>query len=176
MRILMLAVAWLAMLVCSGAQAMEVSSPSVANGASLSPDQVKNGCGGKNISPALSWSGAPTAAKSFAVTTFDPDAHDGWWHWIVFDISASVQALPANAGSGVGLPVGAVQGENDFGDASYGGACPPPGSGQHHYLFTVWALPSPSIPFDAKSKTSDIASFLKTHAIAHAELVAVYER
>ena len=174
MRILMLAVTTIAMLACAGAQAMELSSSSVANGASLAPDQVKNGCGGKNISPALSWSGTPATTKSFAVTMFDPDAHGGWWHWVVVDIPASVQALAANAGSGAGLPSGAVQGENDFGDASYGGACPPPGSGQHHYEITVWALSTETVPSGAK--VEDIVTFLKSHAIAQAKLVAVYER
>jgi len=172
----MLAMAAVAALICTGAQAMELSSTMVANGASLSTDQIKSGCGGKNISPALSWSGAPAATKSFAVTTFDPDAHGGWWHWVVVDIPASVQALPAGAGSGTGLPPGSVQGENDFGDASYGGACPPPGSGQHHYEFTVWALPDASAPLGAAPKAEDVAAYLKAHAIAHTELVAVYER
>ena len=80
---------------------------------------------------------------------------------------------PAQAAA-PGLPQGAVQGENDFGDASYGGACPPPGSGQHHYEITVWALPTETVPSGAK--LDDMVSFLKSHAIAQAKLVAVYER
>jgi Raf kinase inhibitor-like YbhB/YbcL family protein len=164
------------MFACGGAGAMELSSSNIANGASLSADQVKDGCGGRNISPALSWSGAPADTRSFAVTMFDPDAHGGWWHWVVLDLPASVQALPAGAGSGAGLPPGAMQGENDFGDASYGGACPPPDSGPHHYRFTVWALPVASVPVDAHAKGDDVAAYLKAHALAHAELVAVYER
>ena len=165
-----------AMLLSTSARAMELTSASVANGASLSPNQVKADCGGRNISPALSWTGAPAATKSFAVTVFDPDAHGGWWHWTVFDIPASVGSMPAGAASGAGLPQGAAQGENDFGDAVYGGACPPPGSGTHHYEFTVWALPMADAPFAAGSKSEDVAAWLKTHAIARAELVAVYGR
>jgi Raf kinase inhibitor-like YbhB/YbcL family protein len=165
-----------AMVACGNAHAMDVASTNMANGASLSLDQVKNECGGKNISPALAWSGAPPATQSFAVTAFDPDAHGGWWHWAVVDIPASVQSLPAGAGGGTGLPQGAVQGENDFGDASYGGACPPPGSGPHRYEFTVWALPVASVPLAANAKSEDIATYLKAHAIAQAQLVAIYER
>jgi Raf kinase inhibitor-like YbhB/YbcL family protein len=166
-----------AMLVCGGAWAMDVASTNMANGASLALDQVKNGCGGKNISPALSWSGAPPATQSFAVTAFDPDAHGGWWHWTVVDIPAAVQSLPTGAGSGgTGLPQDAVQGVNDFGDASYGGACPPPGSGPHHYEFTVWALSAAGVPFAGNAKSEDIAVYLKAHAIAHAQLVAIYQR
>src|ERR1700733_6579129 len=111
MKLTMLLAAATAMLVCGGAQAMDIASTNMANGASLSLDQVKNSCGGKNISPALSWDAAPPATQSFAVTAFDPDAHGGWWHWVVVDIPASAQSLPAGAGSGTGLPQGAVQGE-----------------------------------------------------------------
>jgi Raf kinase inhibitor-like YbhB/YbcL family protein len=165
-----------AMMAATGARAMEVSSANMANGVSLSTDQVKDNCGGRNISPALSWKDAPAQTKSFAVTAFDPDAQGGWYHWLVLDVPASVEALPAGAGNGKGLPQGAMQGENDFGDMSYGGACPPPGSGRHHYDFTVWALPVASVPVDAHAKGEDVASYLKSHALAHADLVAVYER
>lgn len=157
-------------------QAMVLSSTSMANGASLSPDQVKSDCGGKNVSPELSWSGAPPAAKSFAITMFDPDAHGGWWHWVVIDIPSSSQSLAAGAGNGSSLPKGAMQLKNDFGYASYGGACPPPGSGPHHYETTLWALPVESLPFGADAKPGEIGAYLKAHAIAHAQISGIYER
>lgn len=165
-------VAALACLATSGAQALELSSPSVVNGASLSADQVKNGCGGKNISPALSWTGAPATTKSFALTVFDPDAHGGWWHWLVIDIPAGTSSLPA----GSAPPKGAVQLENDFGDASFDGPCPPPGSGPHHYEFTLWALPDATLPLAGNAKPADVASYLKAHAVGQARLTGMFER
>jgi Raf kinase inhibitor-like YbhB/YbcL family protein len=176
MRANVLSIAAAITLSCASAQAMELSSSSIANGASLAADQVKDGCGGKNISPALTWSGEPAGTKSFAITAYDPDAHGGWWHWAVVDIPAAVQSLPAGAGSGAGLPQGAVQSENSFGDAAYGGACPPPGSGPHHYEFAVWALPTASVAVDAHAKAEDVAIFLKSHALASATIIAIYER
>jgi Raf kinase inhibitor-like YbhB/YbcL family protein len=165
-----------AVLSAASANAMEVTSAEMANGASLAPAQVYSKCGGGNVSPSLAWNGAPASAKSFAVTVFDPDAHGaGWWHWIAFDIPAPVHALAANA-SGSGMPSGTVQGENDFGDAGYGGACPPPGSGLHHYHVTVWAFDTPTIPFDASATGAKIESYLEGHAIAKAEMVPVLER
>src|SRR5579863_3470122 len=100
-----LALALLALTIATGAQAggaFRLQSPTVAPNSSLSIDQVYSGfgCSGKNISPALSWSGAPSGTKSFAVTVYDPDAPtgSGWWHWVVFNIPASATGLPKNAG------------------------------------------------------------------------------
>ena len=99
------------------------------------------GCEGDNISPALSWSGAPSETKSFAVTLYDPDASSGsgWWHWSVYNIPADVTSLDTNAGSGAGLPASSSQGMTDFGTFGFAGACPPPGE-MHRYQFHVHAI------------------------------------
>ena len=170
--------AGVAALNAASANAMDLRSVEMAQGASLAIEQVYGECGGKNISPSLAWSGAPATTKSFAVTVFDPDAHgSGWWHWIVFDIPGSANALTKGAGSGAApLPAGAIQGANDFGNSAYGGACPPSGSGLHHYEFTLWALDTPTIPFDATVTGEKIGAWLQAHAIAKAEMVPVLER
>src|SRR6185295_17513184 len=84
------------------AAAFTLSSPTVKPGSTLSDAQVFNGfgCTGKNISPALKWSGAPANTKSFALSVYDPDAPtgSGWWHWVVYNIPASVTQLPAGRG------------------------------------------------------------------------------
>ena len=80
------------------AAGFSLSSPTIKPGATLTEAQVYKGfgCEGKNISPALKWSGAPKDTKSFAVTVYDPDAPtgSGWWHWVVYNIPASVTELP----------------------------------------------------------------------------------
>jgi Raf kinase inhibitor-like YbhB/YbcL family protein len=160
------------------ALAMDVKSHDMAEGALLSTQQVYTDCNGDNVSPGLAWSGAPAGAKSFAVTLYDPDAHpNGWWHWIVFDIPASATSLVRGAGGDPSqLPAGAVQGQNDFSASSYGGACPPPGSGVHHYQFTVWALDTASLPFDTNVTGNTIGPWLKKHALGQAVLTPVYQR
>jgi len=141
------------MLVAAQAHAMELTSANIANGASLSPAQVHAQCGGGNQSPALSWSDGPPETKSYALTVFDTDVHGGWWHWLVFNIPANIRSLPTDAG-----------------------ACPPSGSGTHHYEFTLWALDAPNVPFDAKATGANVGPFLKAHAVATSKLVAVYQR
>src|SRR5512142_3569404 len=79
-----------------------VSSPDLTPNGTIQKAQVFNDWGetGGNVSPALSWTGAPAGTKSFAVTLYDPDAPtgSGWWHWLMFNIPASVTSLPAGAG------------------------------------------------------------------------------
>ena len=136
----------------------KLTSPVIKPGAKIAMEQVYNsfGCTGSNISPEMTWSDAPKDAKSFALTMYDPDAPtgSGWWHWIIFNIPASVTKLEAAAGdpkSGK-APEGSVQSVTDFGAPGYGGPCPPEGSKPHRYIFTVFALKSDKL--DIKPEAS----------------------
>ena len=139
------------------AQSMALTSPDMAEGATIANEQVFKGfgCTGGNVSAGLSWSGAPEGTKSFAVTDYDPDAPtgSGWWHWVVFNLPASTTSLPEDAGDPAKklLPEGAIQSRTDFGAPGYGGPCPPPGDKPHHYHITVFALDVDKLP-DAKDE------------------------
>jgi len=161
--------------------AFTLHSPAVTPNGALSNDQVYNGfgCSGGNISPALAWSGAPKGTKSFAVTVYDPDAPtgSGWWHWLVYNIPASVSELPTGAGSAGGkLPAGAVQGHTDFGTAGFGGACPPAGDKPHRYIFTVYALKSESIDAPAEASAAMVGFMIHANTLAKASITTHYGR
>lgn len=168
----------------ANAQSMTLTSPDLKDGGSLANEQVFNGfgCKGGNASAALNWSGAPEKTKSFAVTMYDPDAPtgSGWWHWIVFNIPAGVTSLPKGAGdiSKKLLPEGVIQSRTDFGVGGYGGPCPPPGHGQHHYIFTVFALDVDKLPGARDDQASAaLAGYdLNFHALAKATLTGLYGR
>jgi len=159
-----------------------LTSPEVANGSQLPAQQVFNGfgCTGGNVSPTLTWSGAPADTKSFAVTVYDPDAPtgSGWWHWVVYDIPADVGQLPAGAGAADGkqLPVGAKQGRTDFGAPGYGGACPPAGDPAHRYVFTVHALKVQKLDLPADPSAALVGFMLHATEIARTSLTAYYAR
>jgi Raf kinase inhibitor-like YbhB/YbcL family protein len=177
-----------ALMFCAGAVSANaagftLSSPTIKPGSTLTQDQVFNGfgCTGKNISPALKWTGAPKDTKSFAVTLYDPDAPtgSGWWHWVVYNIPASVTELPPGAGdaSGAQLPKGATQGKTDFpGPAGFGGACPPPGNKPHRYIFTVYALKTDKLDIPADGTAALVGFNLNANSLAKASLTAKFGR
>src|SRR3984957_18426768 len=125
----------------------KLASTTVRNGHPLPRAQLSGIFGvpgGKDISPQLSWSGFPKAAKSFVVSMYDPEAPtgSGFWHWVVEDIPATTTSLARNAGAlhSVPLPAGAIQLDGDAGLPRYIGGAPPAGSGLHYYYITVTAL------------------------------------
>jgi Raf kinase inhibitor-like YbhB/YbcL family protein len=159
-----------------------LTSATLKDGGMIPFDHVFNGfgCTGKNVSPALKWSGAPAGTKSFALTVYDPDAPtgSGWWHWTVVNIPATVRSLPAGAGSTApaGLPAGAVQGRTDFGKPGWGGPCPPAGDKPHHYVFTVWALKVDKVGVDGESSGAMVGYNARGNALGSATLTALYGR
>jgi hypothetical protein len=160
-------------LFATNAAAMELTSPDIREGAPIAKEFVYTRCGGGNASPALSWSGAPARTKSFAVTAIDIDVPPHKWsHWIVVGVPPSTTSL----GKGARRPSGAQGLMTDFGDAAYGGPCPPPGSGVHHYVFTVWALPTATIQFPHGATADDIDKDLTKDSLAHASITGTYER
>lgn len=159
-----------------------LSSPTLVAQGFLPTDQVFNGfgCTGKNISPALIWRDAPSGTRSFAVTVFDPDAptDSGWWHWLVVNLPASSNGLTAAAGdpSGEKLPTGATQVRTDFGQAGFGGACPPAGDKPHRYIFTVYALKASKIELPVDASAAFANSMIRANAIGKASLTMHYGR
>ena len=180
MRGLFLAGALSAMAAPAVAAEFMLNSTEVKSGSPMSIAQAFTACNGQNISPALSWSGEPAGTQSFAVTMYDPDARagSGWWHWMVFNIPASVHALAAGAGSDSSkdLPAGAVQGRNDFGVSQYSGPCPPGGDHAHHYEITVYSVRVARLPLDNTASGAAVSSELRSNTLATAKIVGRYER
>ena len=135
--------------------------------------------GGEDVSPQLSWSGAPEGTRSFAVTVFDPDAptQSGFWHWAVANIPADVTELPEGAGDdkGSGLPTGAYQLPNDARQARFIGAAPPAGHGQHRYFITVHALDVADIGVPAEATPAYLNFNIFSHILGRATIVVTAE-
>jgi Raf kinase inhibitor-like YbhB/YbcL family protein len=160
-----------------------LSSSDFAAGGPLADEQAYDamGCTGRNLSPALTWRGAPAGTKSYAVLLHDPDAPTGgagWSHWIAFDIPASVTSLAKGAGKpdGSAMPRGAGTVANDYAQPRYGGPCPPEGDKPHRYVFTVYALKLDKlgVPKDANASTAGF--MINANALGKASITGMYGR
>jgi Raf kinase inhibitor-like YbhB/YbcL family protein len=152
---------------------MRLTSPAFNAGSRI---PARHTCEGPNLSPRLVWADPPAEAKSFALLCDDPDAPGGTWrHWGIFDISPEVRELAE------GYPAQATVGKtrqaiNDFRRLGYGGPCPPPGHGVHHYHFRLFALDVATLPLGAKARCADVETALESHVLASCELVGTYSR
>ena len=155
----------------SSAMAFEISSSSVSDGhwnQKYFADKIA-GCDGGNVSPALSWKDPPAGTKSFGLTLYDPDAPtgSGWWHWQVWNIPATTTGFEEGK-----VPPGVVQGKGDIGREGYLGPCPPPGTGVHHYTFTLYALKVDKLDLDPATASGAFVGYnLNGNAIAKATVV-----
>jgi Raf kinase inhibitor-like YbhB/YbcL family protein len=95
-------------------------------------------CVGQNVSPQLSWSGAPEGTKSFALTMVDPEGRGGLgvFHWVAYGIPANVTSFAEGEVTNDNPKF--VGGKSTQGVGHYSGPCTPPGS-PHHYTFKVIA-------------------------------------
>ena len=128
-------------------------------------------CGGKNVSPAISWSHEPKDTKSFAVIMDDLDAASGrgGTHWILYDIPASTHRIARNAGvRPQGFTGGNIERENE----AYHGPCAEPGAKEHHFYFYVYALDVPPGTLPKGLNRADFAKAIQGHNTAEASLVA----
>lgn len=132
-------------------------------------------CDGDDVSPELSWSGAPAATKSFALIMDDPDAPVGTWvHWVLYNLPAEAKELPEGVAKQEQLPDGSLQGRNDFRKVGYGGPCPPPGK-PHRYFFKLYALDG-KLDLKAGASKADVERAVKGHVLGEAELIGRYGR
>jgi len=130
---------------------------------------TKYTCDGENINPPLAWGGAPEQTRSFALIMDDPDAPAGLWvHWLLWNIDPRTTGIAEHS-----VPAGAAQGMTSFGQAAYGGPCPP--DREHRYFFKLYALDTLiSLPVSATKETLEQAT--RGHILAQAELIGRYDR
>ena len=152
---------------------MTISSPSFADGGEMAK---KFTCDGVDVSPQLTWSGAPAATKSFALVVDDPDAPAGTWnHWAIWNIPGRLHGLPEGVAKTSHLPDGSSQGVNDFKRSGYNGPCPPAGKG-HRYYFKLFALDENLEVTSQDAGKPELEKAMKGHILAQAEWMGRYKR
>lgn len=128
-------------------------------------------CDGSNISPALTWSGAPKGTKALALVVSDPDAPMGVvYHWIVFNIPVTSKDFEENIQK---FPEGAIVGINSFGKNQYSGPCPP--SGTHRYFFKLYAL-GEKLNLTETADAPKVLNEINKHHMGETEVMGKYSK
>lgn len=132
--------------------------------------------GGEGRSLPFAWS-APEGTRSFVLAIVDhaPVAHE-WVHWAVIDIPAETTSLPEGASGTSAMPAGARELTNTGGGHGYGGPAPPPGSGDHPYEVTIYALSVPAVQLLQKPTADDIQRAIEGKVLAKASLLGRYSQ
>ena len=158
--------------------ALTLTSPTIGtDDGKLAADNAGPGpCGGKDLSPALAWSGAPAGTASFAITIFDQDGQKGQGvsHWVVYGIAPTVTSIPTGFGSAPSPAF--VGGNNSHGAPLYTGACPPVGDAPHHYLITLYALDLAPAALAPGLAREAFFPAIKGHVLGATSFVGVYAR
>jgi Raf kinase inhibitor-like YbhB/YbcL family protein len=131
-------------------------------------------CDGEDVSPPISWSGAPQQTRSYGLIVDDIDAPMGKFaHWMIFNIPAAESSLEERVPTLGTLSNGAIQGRNGFDKIGYAGPCPP--SGTHRYVFHLYALDT-LLSVQAGFVEHDVLEAMKGHVLAEGELTGLYSR
>lgn len=134
---------------------------------------------GERFSPALSWTGAPAATRSFAIMLEDPDAKQPkpFVHWLVYNLPPATTRLPESIPAALRLadPKGALQGRNSRGAIGYMGPRPPAGDPPHHYHFEVFALDT-LLAVAPGLDREGVLKALGGHVLASGETVGTFAR
>ncbi|HWP06121.1 MAG TPA: YbhB/YbcL family Raf kinase inhibitor-like protein [Polyangiaceae bacterium] len=135
-----------------GASGFTLTSTVLTEGG-MFPDDTT--CDGDNTSPPFTWTAGPSGTMSYAMVLVDTSIN--FVHWVLWDIPSTVMTLPAALdGMAMSSTVPGAKQKAAQGNGYYG-PCPP--SGDHVYVFTVYALPVATL---SGAMTSEMTSALAT--------------
>jgi Raf kinase inhibitor-like YbhB/YbcL family protein len=151
-------------------------SPTIPENGTIPLKYVMPGAGGQNVSPPLKWEGIPSGTKSLVLLMYDrhPIANN-WVHWIVINIPTSVTEFPEGA-SGRMITSPARELINTYGFRGYGGPQPPSGTGQHPYVFRLYALSVPEINLSSQPNYDEVIRAVQPYVIDYKEFVGYFGR
>ena len=134
-----------------GGGAFTITTPAFVNMAGCGPETMAAMCatipnehtglsGSMNVSPAMSWTGAPAGTMSFAIV--HQDLTNGMAHWVIWNIPGNVTSLAENVPK---MPMPGVPAANTQ-QASFGTGEGYVGSGRcgNVYEWVVYALSVPT--------------------------------
>jgi Raf kinase inhibitor-like YbhB/YbcL family protein len=150
---------------------LRLSTPAFADGSTIPRRHTADG---ENVSPRLTWNGAPPGTESFALLCEDPDAPNGVFvHWLACDIDPNQREVEEGVPRD-GKSSSLRQGENSFGDIGWGGPKPPAGR-PHRYVFRLYALDD-RLNLPDGFRRADFDRAVEGHVLAETMLIGMYGR
>lgn len=156
---------------------LTVTSPAFAD---TQPIPLRNSPYGENVSPAISWSGAPAGTQSFVLTVVDTSVPmpGGFVHWLVYNIPGTATGLPEGLPADVTLTApaeiaGTTQGLRGMNQAGYFGPRPPAGPA-HDYVFTVYALDA-DLDLPVGQNRNQVLEAIEGHVIGQGSITGTYQ-
>ena len=129
-------------------------------------------CDGDNVSPLMELREVPALTKSLVLIMDDPDATGGvtWDHWLLYNIDPKTQYIDEDS-----IPFGARRGKNGWGNAKYGGPCPPKNSKPHRYMFKLYAL-DVALNLAEGTAKAELEKAMEGHILDQTTLIGLYQR
>ena len=133
---------------------------------------------GEKLSPPLAWEGSPAASASTVLIIEDADSptphplvHAIAWNLPTNDRVLAEGPLKSEGSEGRNIELG----KNSFLCSEDLPPDPPPGHGQHRYVFQVFALDHP-LDFDKAPGRTALLEAMAGHVISKGCLIGTYER
>lgn len=147
-------------------QKMRLTSSAFENGEYIPKEYT---CDGADVNPRLEILNVPREAQSLVLIVDDPDSvGEIWDHWLVWNISSQTRTIGVRS-----VPQGANVGTNDFGEFGYSGPCPP--SGEHRYLFRLYALDT-KLNLASSANRAQVEKAMENHIVTKTGLMGRYTR
>lgn len=145
-----------------------VTSSAFSHGSPIPLEHAGPGVG-RNISPALHWSGAPAATRELVLVVEDPDAP--------MRVPFVHVALAGIRPDSTGVRTGELDslGVGSLGRRGWSGPRPLRGHGIHHYVFQLFAL-NVELGLPSDAPLSVITDAMVGHVIARGRLDGTFER
>lgn len=160
---------------------MTLTTSAFADGAVI-PDKYTQA--GDQVSPALSWTGAPDSiTKSFVLIMHDIDVASGpagedVLHWMVWNIPGNATSLPEGVPQGGEQPNGMRQ--ISVSGPYYRGPGAPAAGPLHHYVFELYALDTtidvPAVGQTPSATRAAIVAAMQGHIRGKGVLVGLFRR
>jgi Raf kinase inhibitor-like YbhB/YbcL family protein len=161
-------------------QVMTLSTTAWPDGGQI---PLKHTQAGEEVSPALTWSGAPEGVTSYVLVMHDVDAAigtgtDDILHWMLWNIPATASGVPERVPRGAQWPDGTRQ--ISATGPNYRGPGAPAAGPPHHYVFELFAVDTtvdvPAVGASPPQTRAAVAAAMAGHVRGKAVYVGLFRR